>query len=189
MKIMGFAIAGTILMFATVMPAGAATTGAQENISFTVADVSSMTAKVVDLDYQARTATLKDDEGNVRTVKVADYVTNFKQIRRGDTVTMEVDQTMTVEVQPGPGDTQNIGSESQTSAIPGQKPSGILTIEGRLKTRVEAIDYDARTVTFKNRKGVLMQYKIGKDAKRFDEVRRGDMLVIDYKQTTAISVK
>jgi hypothetical protein len=116
-------------------------------------------------------------------------VTNFKQMRIGDMITMEVNQDISVEVQPGPGDTQNIGSESQTSAMPGQKPSGMLSVEGRLKTIVEAIDYDTRTIKFKNRKGVLTTYKIGKDAKRFDEIRRGDMLVIDYKRTVAISVK
>jgi len=65
----------------------------------------------------------------------------------------------------------------------------MLSVEGRLKTRVEAIDYEARTFRCKNRRGVLTTYKVGKDAKRFNEVRRGDMLVVDYKGTVAISVK
>jgi hypothetical protein len=58
-----------------------------------------------------------------------------------------------------------------------------------LKTRVEAIDYEARTVTFKNRKGVLTTYKVGEQAKHFNEIRRNDMLVIEYTQTVAVSVK
>jgi len=110
-------------------------------------------------------------------------------VKKGDTVTMEVNETMSVEVQPGPGETMNIGSESQTAAQPGAKPSSIRTIEGKLKTRVEAIDYEARTVTFKNRKGVLTTYKIGQQAKRFNEIRRNDMLVIEYSQTVAVAVK
>ena len=189
MKIAGVLVVTGMLVLAQAIPAWAAQAGKQENISFTLVEASSMTAKVEDLDRHARTVTLKDDEGKVRTVKVPDFVTNFSQLRVGDTVTMEVNQDISVEVQPGPGDTRNIGSEQQTSAAPGQKPSGMRIIEGILNTKIESIDYETRTIKFKNRKGVLTAYKFGKDAKRFDEVRRGDMLSIEYKQTVAISVK
>jgi len=189
MKIVILIVVAVILMFTPVIPADAAQAGKQENISFVIVEASTETAKVEDLDRQARTVTLKDDEGKVRTVKVPDYVTNFAQLRVGDTVTMVVNQDVSVEVQPGPGDTQNIGTESHASASPGQKPAGMLSVEGRLRTRVESIDYEARTFKCKNRNSVLTTYKVGKDAKRFDEVRRGDMLVIDYKGTVVISVK
>ena len=77
----------------------------------------------------------------------------------------------------------------QGSGGPWWALAGPRRITAGLKTRIESIDYDKRTITFKNRKGVLTTYKFGKDAKRFDEVRRGDMLVIDYKETVAVSVK
>jgi hypothetical protein len=189
MGIVQVVIAAGALMLASVMPAEAAPAGTRENISFTLIEASSTTAKVVDVNYEARTVTLQGDDGKTRVVKVRDDVRNFGQVKRGDTVTMDINQTVKVEVQPGGGEPMNIGSESQTSAAPGQKPGGVRTIEGTLKTRVESIDYDKRTVTFKNPQGKTTTYKFGKDAKRFDEVRRGDMLVIEYEQTTAISVK
>ena len=189
MKNIRIMVAAALLLIASAMPAWSAQAGKQENISFVIVDATTTTAKVVDIDRKARTVQLADDEGKARTVNVPDYVTNFGQMRIGDTVTMEVNQDISVEVQPGPGDTQNIATESHASASPGQKPAGLLTTEGRLKTRIDAIDYDARTITFKNRKGVKTTYKFGKDAKRFDEVRRGDMLVIDYKGSVVISVK
>lgn len=189
MKTLGVFVVAGMLMLAQASLAGAAQTGKKENISFTMVEASTMTAKVADIDRQARIVQLADEDGNLRTVKVPDYVTNFGQMRKDDTVTMVVNQDISVEVQPGPGDTQNIGSESHASASPGQKPAGMLSVEGRLKTRVESIDYEARTFTCKNRKGVLTKYKVGKDAKRFNEVQRGDMLVVDYKGTVAISVK
>jgi hypothetical protein len=104
-------------------------------------------------------------------------------------VTIEVNQTVSVEVNPGPGDTMNIAAESQSNAAPGAKPSSTRIIEGKLKTQVEAIDYEARTITFKNRKGVLTTYKVGEQAKQFNEIHRNDMLVIEYTQTVAVSVK
>jgi hypothetical protein len=189
MKTLGSLVAAAVLAFTPALPAAAAEQGGKGNISFTVVEAATMTATVTDIDYQARTVKLTDPEGKVRSVKVSEAIHNFNQVKKGDTVTVEVNETLDVEVQPGPGEPMNIGSESQTSALPGQKPSGVRTIEGTLKTRIEAIDYDARTVTFKNRKGVLTTYKIGKEAKRLNEVRRGDMLVVEYKQITALSVK
>ena len=189
MKLIGSFGIAVILTITLSLFAAAAEKKGQENISFTMNEISNMTAEVTDIDYQARTVQLTDSEGKVRTVKVDASIHNFGQVRKGDTVTVEVQETLEVEVQPGPGDTMNVGSESQTAPLPGQKPSSVRTIAGTLKTRIEAIDYEARTVTFKNRKGVLTTYKIGKEAKRFDEVRRGDMLAVEYKQITVLSVK
>jgi translation initiation factor IF-1 len=182
-------IIAAVLLLAASPAARAADTAGQKNISFSMTEAATLTAKVTDIDYQARTVQLTDAEGKVRTVHVSDAIRNFQQVQKGDTVTVEVQESLDVEVQQGPGEPMNIGSESQTSSLPGQKPAGIRTIEGKLKTRVEAIDYQARTITCKNRKGVLTTYKVGKDAKRFDQIRRGDMLVADYKQVTVLSVK
>ncbi len=188
MKILSAITMTVILMLTLVLPSAAESAGGG-NPSFIITEASTIVEKVVDVDYKARTVTLKDDVGKVRMMKVADRVRNFDQVRKGDVLTIEVNETALVEVQHGPGDTMNIGTESQTSAVPEAKPSGIRTIEGTLKTRVEAIDYEARTITFKNRKGVLTTYKVGEQAKQFNEIRRNDMLVIEYKQMIAVSVK
>jgi len=188
MKIISVIVITVILMSTLVLPS-AAEPVVGGNPSFIITEASISVEKVVDVNYKARTVTLKDDEGKVRTVNVSDQVRNFNQVKEGDVVTIEVNETVSVEVQPGPGDTMNIAAESQSSAAPGAKPSSTRIIEGKLKTQVEAIDYEARTVTFKNRKGVLTTYKVGKQAKHFNEIRRNDMLVIEYTQTVAVSVK
>ena len=174
MRMLRAVVVTMLLMSGSVVAAEAAPAGKQENISFTLVEVSTVTAKVTDIDRQARTVQLTDDEGKVRTVKVADHVSNFKEVRKGDTVTMDVDQNITVEVQPGPGDTQNIGSESQTSAAPGQKPASIRTIEGRLKTRIESIDYDKRTnkVQESERRPDNIPVRQGREAVRRSTTRR-----------------
>jgi hypothetical protein len=189
MKIASAIIVATILMLALVIQTSVVEASEHENIRFSMNETSTTTEKIVDVDYQARTVTLQGDSESYRTVKVSDSVSNFNQIKKGDSVTMKVNQTMTVEVQPGPGYTLNVGSESQTSEPPGQKPAGVRTIEGKLKTRVEAINYEARTIRCKNRHGKMMTYRIGKDVTRFSEIRRGDMLVVEYAQTIAVSVK
>jgi hypothetical protein len=188
MKTMGV-IWCTIVLLMAVLPSAILAQGDGGNPSFTVTEAWTTKEKVVGIDYKTRKVTLKDDQGNLRTVQVGVDVSNLERVKIDDEVNIEVHQTVSVEVQPGPGETMNIGAESQTSALPGAKPSGVRTIEGKLKTRVESVDYDTRTITFKNRKGVLTTYKVGPQAKRFDEIRRGDMLVVEYSQTLTLSVK
>jgi hypothetical protein len=182
-------IIAAVLLFAALSAVRAAEAAGQKNITFSMFEASTLTATVTDIDYGTRTVQLTDAEGKSRTVKASDALSNFNNVRKGDTVTLEVQESLDVEVQPGPGEPMNIGSESQTSALPGQKPAGVRTVEGKLKTRVEAIDYQARTITCKNRKGVLTTFRVGKDVQRFNEIRRGDMLVAEYRQITALSVK
>jgi hypothetical protein len=188
MKWTGF-VAAIMLMFVQAIPAGSAPVVKPENISFTMVDVVTLTAVVKDINYQTRSVQLAEPDGKVRTVTAGSNIRNLTSVKIGDTVTMEANQEMTVEVHPGPGEPMNVGTESQTGSLPGEKPSSIRTIEGVLRTRVESIDYAARTFTCKNRKGVLATYKVSNDVKRFNEIRRGDMLFVEYKQIVAVSVK
>ncbi len=188
MKITGV-IGSVFVLFLMWSALAVAAQGGTGNPSFTVTEAWTKKEKVVGIDYQARKVSLKSEDGNIRTVQVGAEVSNFERAKIGDEVTVETHQTISVEVQPGPGDTLNIGSESQSSAVPGAKPSATRIIEGKLKTRVESIDYDTRMVTFKNRKGVLTTYKVGPQAKRFNDIRRGDMLVVEYSQTVTMSVQ
>lgn len=159
------------------------------DLSFTIVEVSSEQEKVLDVDLQKRTVVVEDEEGKVTTVLVGPEVANFNRVQRGDIVTMELNEHISVSVRPGPGDTMNIGSETQTSAAPGEKPSSIRIIEGKLKTPVEAIDYQKRTITFKGRRGVMETHTIGPEVTRMNEIRPGDLLIIEYAQTIAVSVQ
>ncbi len=187
----------TTVLFRSMIVAGIALflqavlgpTAPAENVSFTVNETTTTHEKVMDIDHRTRKVTLQDASGKVRTITVAENVSNLDRVGTGDQVTIETRQVINVEVQPGQGNTMNIGSESQTSALPGEKPKGVRTIEGKLKTRVESVDYTARTITFKNRKGVLRTYQVGPQVKGFNDIRRGDMLVVDYSETLTLSVK
>ncbi len=179
-----------MLLGLLVVPAFAfSATSESGNISFTVTETATTQEKVMTIDYQTRKVALQDEKGNVRALTVGQSVSNLNRVRVGDEVTIVTHTDISVEVQRGPGETMNIGSESQTSALPGAKPSGTRTIEGKLKTRVEAIDYEARTITFKGRDGAMKTYKISPDVKQFSDLRRGDMLVAEYAQTLTLSVK
>ena len=188
MKTMGIAGSAIVLILLfTGVPC--AQTKAVGNPSFTITEASSTVEKVESIDYATRKVTLKDESGKLRVVKVGKDIQNLGRLKIGDEVTIEVFQTISGEVRPGPGEPMNIGVDGQTAPLPGEKPSGIRTIEGTLRTKIESIDYEKRTVTFKGRDGAMKTYRIGPDAKRFDEIRRGDMLWVEYSQTIKLTVK
>jgi hypothetical protein len=183
--IVGSAI--TLILLFTGVPG--AQTSAVGNPSFTITEAKTTVEKVESIDYTTRKVTLKDESGKLRVVKVGKDIQNLNRLKIGDEVTIEVFQTISGEVKPGPGDPMNIGIEGQTAPLPGEKPSGIRTIEGTLRTMIESIDYEKRTVTFKGRSGAMTTYQIGPEAKRFNEIKRGDMLWVEYSQTTKLTVK
>ena len=159
------------------------------NPSFTITENKTTKEKVEAVDYTTRKVTLKDESGKVRIVRAGTEIQNLNKLKIGDEVTVETFQNISVEVKPGPGDPLNVGLEGQTAPLPGEKPSGIRTIEGTLKTKIESIDYEKRTVTFKGRDSSMKTYVIGPEAKRFNEIRRGDMLWVEYSQTIKMTVK
>jgi len=162
---------------------------AEGNPSFTITESKTTKEKVENVDYTTRKVTLKDEAGKVRIVRAGTEIQNLNRLKIGDEVTVETFQNISVEVKPGPGDTLNVGLEGQTAPLPGEKPSGIRTIEGTLRTKIESIDHEKRTITFKGRDSQMKTYRIGPDAKRFDEIRRGDMLWVEYSQTIKMTVK
>ena len=162
---------------------------AVENPSFTITEAKTTTEMVTNVDYATRRVTMVDVLGNVRTVKAGPDIHNFNKLKPGHEVTIETFQNISAEVKPGPGDPLNVSLEGQTAPMPGEMPSGVRTIEGTLKTKIESIDYEKRTVTFKGRKGDMKTYVIGSEAKRFNEIRRGDMLWVEYSQTIKMTVK
>jgi len=188
MRMIGIAGSAFLLLLAWNAVA-AQSQSAGENPSFTITEAKVTKEKVEDVEYATRKVTLKDESGKVRIVKAGNDIQNLNRLKIGDEVTIETFQTIEAEVKPGPGEPMNIGVEGQTAPLPGEKPSGIRTIEGTLRTKIESIDYEKRTVTFKARTGVMTTYKIGPEAKRFDEIRRGDMLWVEYSQIIKLTVK
>ena len=182
-------VGSMIAMFFLCAAAANAEIAAVGNPSFTITEAKTTVEKVENVDYAMRKVTLKDEAGKVRVVKVGTDIQNLNKLKIGDEVTVETFQNISAEVKPGTGDPLNVSLEGQTAPLPGEKPSGIRTIEGTLKTKIESINYETRTVTFKGRDGQMKTYRISPDAKRFNEIRRGDMLWVEYSQTIKMTVK
>ncbi len=77
---------------------------------------------------------------------------------------------------------------AQAEQTEGAKPA---VLEAEAKTAiatVESIDYKTRTVTLKSKEGKLSTMQVGPEATRFNEVKKGDEVQIDYLESVAVIV-
>ena len=150
---------------------------------------ASITATVEAIDYDKRTVDLKGPKGNVVTLKVGPEVKNFNQVKTGDKVTARYFESTAILVRkPDEPPFSESGSSVQV-APKGAKP-GVMAVETTETTaRVEDINYKTRTVTLRGPQQKTVTLKVDKSVKRFNEVKKGDEIVVRRTEAMAIDVK
>jgi hypothetical protein len=150
---------------------------------------SSITATVEAIDYDKRTVTLKGPKGNLVTLKVGPEAKNFNQVKTGDRVRARYyDATAIYVRKPNEPPFAEEGSAIQL-APKGAKPGAVAVETREMTARVEDIDYKTRTVTLRGPQQKTATLKVDKSVKRFDEVKKGDEIVIRHTEAMAIDVK
>jgi hypothetical protein len=151
-------------------------------------EVSSVTATVESIDYDARTVTLRGPNGDLVSLKVGPEAKNFNQVKKGDKVTFDYYQSVAVDIEKSKGEPMSAETQSVTRAKPGERPGGTISTTGYVTAKVLDIDYQSRMMTLKMPKGDTMMLKAGDQVKRFNEIKKGDEIVVRYTQAVAISV-
>jgi hypothetical protein len=153
-----------------------------------MADVSVITATVEAVDVAKRTVTLKGPAGDPVTVKVDPSVRNLDQVKPGDQVAVEHYESVALFVRKG-GEAPSATEAAAVELAPrGEKPAGFVVDTTEITATVEAIDYQARTVTLKGPRGNMRTIKVDPSVKRFDQVKKGDEVVLRITDALAISV-
>ena len=154
-----------------------------------MAEGASITATVEAIDYDKRTVDLKGPKGNVVTLKVGPEVKNFNQVKTGDRVTAKYFESTAILVRkPNEPPFAEQGSAVQV-APKGAKPGAVAVETSEITARVEDIDYKTRTVTLRGPQQKTVTLKVDKSVKRFNEVKKGDDIVVRRTEAMAIDVK
>jgi len=178
----------SVLLGLFVSPAVAQEKKPADKPGVVMVDAASITATVEAIDYDKRTIALKGPKGNVLETKVGPQVKNFQQIKAGDKVTVKyLDATALYVRKPNEPPFAEGGSAVQVAA-PGQKPGAVAVDTAEMTAGVEAIDYKARTVTLRGPQQKTATFKVSKDVKRLNEVKKGDEIVIRHTEALAIDV-
>lgn len=84
--------------------------------------------------------------------------------------------------------TAEAGTETSTTVSTGGKPAKLQTEARHVTAEVISVDHAKREITLKGPDGKVVLLPVGPEVQRFDEVKKGDMLDVDYVEAIAISV-
>ena len=158
---------------------------AQDKPGAVLTEVTEAVVTVTAVNYQARTVTVQGEEGQPMTIKVPDEAQNLDQVHAGARFLLRYMQSVAVFISPvGGTPSADVGSSMQL-AEKGATPGGVITEVVQIEARVDAIDYNERTVVLTGPEGNSVKLKVDDRVKRFNEVNVGDIVVVAYTQALA----
>lgn len=154
----------------------------------TIASSARVTAKVVAIDKNTRTVTLKGPQGRTIDVVAGGEVRNFEQIRVGDMVVAQYLQALTLELKKGSGIRQRSEREASERAEPGGKPAAVEARQTVIVADVVAVDPAKQIVSLRGPKGRIVELEV-QDPEQFKRVKKGDQVEAVYTEALALSVE
>jgi TolA-binding protein len=149
-----------------------------------------VTRVVVDsIDYKERTAVLRDSENKLHYFKAGPEIRNFPQLKVGDEVITEQTESVAILVDKPQGKPAGGGAQVAKRAPLGAKPGMEAVNVYEVTAIVEKIDYKNRMITLKGPEGKLITTKVDPSLTRFNEVKKGDMIYMQFTEGLAIRVE
>jgi hypothetical protein len=145
-------------------------------------------ATVTAIDKTNRTFTLTAKDGKAHTFTAGPEIVNFDQVHKGDKVVSTYAQEMSISVNKMGGAPKVEEKEAVVRAAKGDKPSIIVANSTEVTGVVTAIDHKARTVTLKGPQGKEATFPVKENVKGFDNMAKGDNVVISYTEALSIAV-
>ncbi|QQX88695.1 hypothetical protein JJQ59_25505 [Cupriavidus necator] len=187
----------TTLLAAAVMVAATASAWAQPETRVdvtqsagqaTATGTAKLTAKIVKIDVQTRTVSLKSANGRTTDLVVGPEARNFEQLKVGDTVTIEYKEALIMSLKKGSGPLAMREREISDRAAPGAKPGGTIGREVTVTADVVAVNTSTKTVTLKGPKGRTVDLLV-EDPERIKSIKKGDRVEAVYTEAVAVSVQ
>ena len=149
-----------------------------------------VTRVIVDsIDYKERTAVFRDSDGALHYFQAGPEIRNFPQLKVGDEVITEHTQSVAILVDKPQGKPTGTGAQVLKRAPLGAKPGmqGVNVME--VTATVDKIDYKKRTITLKGPDGKVFTTEVDPSITRFNEVKKGDMIYMQFTEELAIRVE
>jgi hypothetical protein len=164
----------------------AAHTGfAQDKPGAVVTEVVEGVVTVRSVNYQDRTVILEGEDGQLITIDVPKEAQNLDQVYAGAQFRVRYLQSMAVFISPVSGPLSADAVSSVELAPKGATPGGLVVAVRQIQARVDAIDYDNRTVVLTGPEGNSVKLKVDERVTRLKEVNVGDIVVVGYTQALA----
>ena len=152
-----------------------------------VVEVVQWTGTVKAVDPKKKLVTVEGPGGKTTTVN-APNARNLDQVKPGDKVNVELIEETALFVRKADAPPSATEEQAVELAPKGKMPGGVVANTVQVTANVEAIDYAKRTVDLKGPLGTVRTLKVDKSVKNFDQVKKGDQVVIRHTEAIALSV-
>ena len=150
-----------------------------------VTEVAETVVTVTAVDQKARTVTVQRQDGELVTIQVPAESQNLDQVYPGARFLVRYLQSVAVFISPTGGAPSADVASSVQMAEKGANPGGVITEVVQVQARVDAIDYENRTVVLTGPEGNSVKLTVDERVKRLNEVKVGDIVVVGYTQALA----
>jgi hypothetical protein len=158
---------------------------AQDTPGAVVTEVAETVVTVTAVDQKARTVTVQRQDGELVTIQVPKESQNLDQVYPGARFLVRYLQSVAVFISPAGGEPSADVATSVQMAEKGANPGGVITEVLQIQARVDAIDYENRTVVLTGPEGNSVKLVVDERVKRLNEVKVGDIVVVGYTQALA----
>lgn len=182
MRSMLSAISSIAFLLAVAAPAQADKPGA------VVAAGIDAVVVVRSVNQQARTVTLQGPRGNLFSMRVPPEAQNLDQVYAGARFHVRYLESVAVFISPVGGEPAAGEASAMELAEKGATPGGIIVNVKQIQARVEAIDYNARTVVLSGPQGNAVELAVDQRVQRLNEIKPGDIVVVRYTEALAMKM-
>ena len=157
---------------------------------FSTGKVVTATTTIQAINQSDRHVVLLGEGGQHFMLEAGPEVRNFDKVRPGDRVVVSYMQGVVAEVKP-----KGVGSTGATSGTtrpqPGERPSTATATTLAKTVKVESVDTDDHTITFKPADGIPRTLPVeSTDGRRFiSELQPGDEVQVTYCEAKAVSIE
>jgi hypothetical protein len=155
----------------------------------TAARTLRVTATVYTIDASSRMLTLQHDMGGTERLKVGPEVKNLDKFAVGDTVVVDYEQGLALELQPA--GSEFVPPTALATGAPADKDPAAVASAGQAvqsTVTVTAINVAKRLVTIQTPGGVVFRVKAGPKV-QIDKLKVGDRLLGTYVEAVAIKLE
>lgn len=153
------------------------------------AEVVVLTATVDSVDAKTRTVVLKNDQGQLASMKVGKNVPDFANVKKGDIFVVEYAQAVAVGLVAAPKGTQPGVSATRTVKVQDQankKPFAEELDTVYATAKIKSIDAKSRTAVLTTPDGKALKVKVDKAVLGLEKFKVGDEVLVEYVQDIAI---
>ena len=154
-----------------------------------VAETTSIEARLDAVDVKTRRMMVTGPRGKTLTLKVGPDVKDLDQVKPGDQLVVRYFEPLALFVRKG--NEPRVAAEGAAVQVApnSKKPVAVPVDTVEFKGTVEGIEYAKPRLTLKGAEGKTRTIKVDPSVKRFNEVKKGDQIVVRYTEATAFSVR